>query len=205
MNANLFVGGFPYETTPQQLSGLFASCGKVVGVKILTERETGRSRGIGFVEMSSPAEASAAISKLDGSIVGARKIFVSEARPQEKKEPRGFAAKPGFVERRSGKDRRQGQAAQGREPRRHEGPAPEEGRREGFFDRKKLKWVGKPAFSGKKKWEKRPSFGEKKPGFGDKGKEFGPKKKWGPGGPGGGKKWPGKPKRFGSGFGGRGR
>ena len=95
MTTQLFVGGFPYETTQEQLAAHFRSCGTVKDVKILLERNTGRSRGLGFVEMSSAAEAKAAMAKLNGSDFGSRKIFVSEARPQEKR-PGGFLAKPGF-------------------------------------------------------------------------------------------------------------
>lgn len=190
---NLFVGGFPYETTQEQLAALFRSCGTVKNVKILVERQTGRSRGLGFVEMSSETEARAAIAKLNGSSLGPRKIFVSQARPPEK-QPGAFPGKPGFVERRSGKDRRRASGAAGApEFRRGEKPPAEEGRREGFLERKK-KWLGKPSFTGKKEWKKRP------PSSGEKPKEFGSKKKWGPGGPGGGNKWRSKPKKFGSGF-----
>lgn len=163
MSNNLFVGGFPYETTQEGLSALFRTCGTVVSAKILVERETGRSRGLGFVEMSTEAEARAAIAKLNGSTLGARKIFVSEARPQEGR-PGGLVVKPGFVERRSGKDRRQARGTPGGGDVRRERPIPEEGRREGFFERKK-KWAGKPSFSGKKEWTKRPDFNKdpKKP------------------------------------------
>lgn len=205
MTNSLFVGGFPYETTQEDLAALFRTCGKVANVKILMDRETGRSRGIGFVDMSTEAEARAAMAKLNGSTVGARTIFVSEARPQEK-SPSKFAGKPGFVERRSGKDRRQAAGAP-------------EGRREGSFERKKP-WAGKPDFPKKDRWEKRPDFGapkkpwDKKPGDKKKwdsagpdfgapkkswGKKPGGKKKWGPAGPASAKKWgPPKRKKFGS-------
>src|SRR5687767_7412083 len=110
--ANLFVGGFPYETDSEALSALFCSCGTVKSVKVLLERDSGRPRGLAFVEMSSDEEAAAAISKLDGSDLGGRKIFVTKARPKEGKPDfkTGPAGKPGFVERRSGKDRRKGGA-----------------------------------------------------------------------------------------------
>lgn len=186
MNSNLFVGGFPYDTTQEELAAFFRACGTVRGVKILTDRETGRSRGLAFVEMSTEAEAREAISKLNGSALGARKIFVSEARPQEKRPGGGFAAKPGFVERRSGKDRRQGWGPLGGvDARRGERPARDEARREGSWARKKP-WAGKPGFPGKKSWEQRSSF------------DRGAKKAWG-GKPGGGKKWAGKPRKFGGG------
>lgn len=216
MNTNLFVGGFPYETTSEQLAELFRSCGTVKNVKILMERATGRSRGLGFVEMSTEAEAKSAITKLNDSNFGPRKIFVSAARPQEK-GPGGFSAKPGFVERRSGTDRRQargkpsfsGKREWDKRPPFGERPPAEDGRKEGFYERKK-KWLGKSGFTGKKDWKKRPEFNsepkkpwtDKTPTGGDKFKSSGPKKKWGAGGPGAGKKWTPKRKRFGGGFGG---
>ncbi len=199
MATNLFVGGLPYETTQEELAKLFAGCGSVASVKLIMDRDTGRSKGFGFIEMATEAEAQAAIKKLNGSTLGERTIFINEARPQEKR-PGGVSDKPGFVERRSGiKDRR-------RQP-------------SGGLSGEKKSWGGKPAwgdkrpaggFGGKKKWGDKPAFGgekkkwDDKPGAdGPKRKDFGGKKKWGPGGPGGGNKWGGKRKRFGSGFGGR--
>jgi len=187
MTNNLFVGGFPYETTETELSRLFRSCGTVRGVSILLERGTGRSRGLAFVEMSTEAEARSAIDKLNGSTLGSRRIFVSEARPRERR-PDDLAGRPGFVERRSGKDRRRaGGASGGGEARPAQRPAADESRREGFFKPKK-RWGDKPGFAGKKEWKKRPAFGgpkkdwSAKPGAGgDKRKEFGGKKKWKPG------------------------
>ena len=214
MNNNLFVGNFPYETTQEELSALFRPHGRVMSVKILVDRESGRSRGIAFVEMSSEAEAAAAIGKLNGTVLGAREMFVSEARPREKGLG-GHAGKPGFVERRSGKDRRRVQAGPGGGfPRREERP-----RKPGFAGKKpwekpwekrpsfggpKKEWNSKPGagpgkpggFGGKKPWEKRPPFGagpkkpwEKRPAFGS-----GPKKPWGS------KPGPGGDKRKGPGF-----
>lgn len=194
MNNNLFVGGFPYETTQGELLTLFGSCGRVMSVKILVDRDTGRSRGIGFIEMSSEAEARTAIEKLNGSAVGSRSIFVSEARPRQNQPggPTGLAGRPGFVERRSGRDRRRtpggpGGAYAGREMRPWEkrpafGGGP---KREGFAGKKK--WTGKPGFAGKKPWEKRPAFDT-----GPKKDWTGGKKKWGPPASGGPKKWGGK-------------
>ena len=199
MNSNLFVGNFPYETTQEELSALFRTHGRVMSVKSLVDRETGRSRGIAFVEMSAEAEAAAAIAKLNGTTLGAREIFVSEARPREKK-PDGPLGKPGFVERRSGKDRRQAHKGPGGGgfPRREEKPWE---KRPPFGGGPKKKWGAKPGFAGKKPWEKRPSFGgpkkewDRKPGFGPaKGQGFGEKKKWGPPGAGGPKKpWEKRP------------
>lgn len=177
MNSNLFVGGFPYETTQEELTSLFGTCGTVKSVKILTDRETGRSRGLAFIEMSDEAQARAAIAKLNGSMVGSRKIFVSEARPKESR-PGGFAGKPGPSDRRSGKDRRGPGGGFDREKKGGDWPPAEKGR-EGSFERKK-KWTDKPGFGGKKKWEKRPAWGRD------------PKKPWGDKKRGGG-----KPRRFG--------
>ena len=101
MGNNLFVTGFPYEMTQEDLGKLFAEFGTVLNVKILVERDTGRSRGIAFVLMATEAEADAAMKKLNGSMVGERKIFVIEAKPAEKAEA-GYTG----PERRSGRDRR---------------------------------------------------------------------------------------------------
>lgn len=87
MVKNLFVGGLPYETTQEELKALFATCGTVVHAKVIIDRETNRSKGFGFIEMSTEAEAQAAINKLNGAQVGQRKIFVNEARPMEKRAP----------------------------------------------------------------------------------------------------------------------
>lgn len=83
MGVKLYVGGLPYAATEQELSDLFAQQGKVASVRIITDKFTGQSRGFGFVEMSSDAEAQAAISALNGSQMGGRTLTVNEARPQE--------------------------------------------------------------------------------------------------------------------------
>ncbi|UPT74734.1 MAG: RNA-binding protein [Elusimicrobiota bacterium] len=120
MPDNIYVAGFPYKTTKEELASLFAACGTVVSAKVILDRETGRPTGFGFVEMSTLAEAKAAVAKLNGTDIGGRKLFVVEARPQKEREerpdrrPASPAAParalrpgdPGFVERRSGKDRR---------------------------------------------------------------------------------------------------
>lgn len=79
----LFVGSLPFDTTEEQLQQLFASHGNVVSAKIINDRETGRSRGFGFVEMPNDTEAQAAIAALNGSNVGGRQIAVNVARPPE--------------------------------------------------------------------------------------------------------------------------
>ena len=79
----LFVGSLAWATTDDSLRDHFAACGAVSSAKVVTDRETGRSRGFGFVEMDNDAEADAAIAKLNGSDLDGRSIAVNEARPQE--------------------------------------------------------------------------------------------------------------------------
>ncbi len=83
MGAKIYVGGLPYSTTEQQLSDLFAAHGSVASARIITDKFTGQSRGFGFVEMSSDAEAQAAVAALNGTQLGGRTLTVNEARPQE--------------------------------------------------------------------------------------------------------------------------
>ena len=83
MGSKIYVGGLPYSATEQQLSDLFAAHGAVASARIITDKFTGQSRGFGFVEMSSDAEAQAAITALNGSDMGGRTLTVNEARPQE--------------------------------------------------------------------------------------------------------------------------
>jgi len=83
MGAKIYVGGLPYSTTEQQLSDLFAAHGTVASARIITDKFTGQSRGFGFVEMSSDAEAQAAIAALNGTELGGRTLTANEARPQE--------------------------------------------------------------------------------------------------------------------------
>ncbi|MBI4223843.1 MAG: RNA-binding protein [Deltaproteobacteria bacterium] len=78
-----------YETTEEQLNELFQKEGEVVSAKLITDKFSGRSRGFGFVEMSNDEEATAAIEKLNNLDLGGRKLVVNEARPMEKREPRG--------------------------------------------------------------------------------------------------------------------
>lgn len=76
MSRKLFVANFPFTTTVEQLQDLFGAHGEVVYAKIATDRETGRSRGFGFVEMGSPDEAQNAIRELDGFQMGGRPLAV---------------------------------------------------------------------------------------------------------------------------------
>ena len=86
MATKLFIGSLPYTTTDDELEQLFAAEGKVSSAKVIFDRETGRSKGFGFVEFENDDEAKAAIEKLNGSDFGGRALVVNEARPQE---PRG--------------------------------------------------------------------------------------------------------------------
>jgi RNA recognition motif-containing protein len=86
---NIFVGNLAFTTTEQTLHVLFASYGAVDTVHILIDRETGRSRGFGFVEMADATAARAAIAGLQGQEVDGRVLTVNEARPREdRREPR---------------------------------------------------------------------------------------------------------------------
>lgn len=94
----LYVGNLPYKTAEADLQDEFAKYGTVLKTTIVTDRETGRSRGFGFVEMSSDAEAQAAIDALNGQDFGGRQLQVNIARPREDRGPR----RGGF---RNGRDR----------------------------------------------------------------------------------------------------
>jgi RNA recognition motif-containing protein len=86
MGKKLYVGNLPFSTTDDSLAELFSQCGNVESVKIITDRETGRSKGFGFVEMSTDDEAQEAIKKLNGADCGGRSIKVNEARPEGSRE-----------------------------------------------------------------------------------------------------------------------
>jgi cold-inducible RNA-binding protein len=82
MALKLFIGGLPYRTTNDELRDAFAKAGEVTSASIVTDRETGRSRGFGFVEMSDDAGVQNAISMWNGKEFGGRMLTVSEARPK---------------------------------------------------------------------------------------------------------------------------
>lgn len=87
---NLFVGNMSFQTTADDLRELFAPFGELARVHVATDRETGRARGFGFVEMNNDADAAKAIAALDGKDVGGRALKVNEARPKsESGGPRG--------------------------------------------------------------------------------------------------------------------
>src|ERR1051326_7195077 len=83
MAKRLYVGGLPYSTSERDLEDLFASAGTVSSVSVVTDKYTGQSKGFGFIEMSTDAEADAAINTLNGTMVGGRSLTVNEAKPRE--------------------------------------------------------------------------------------------------------------------------
>ncbi len=89
----LYVGNLPHATTEQELTDIFTTYGIVESTKIILDRDTGRSRGFGFIEMSSKKEAQKAIEELNGKEIGGRTIIVNEARQKEKRDNRSFNKK----------------------------------------------------------------------------------------------------------------
>jgi RNA recognition motif-containing protein len=83
MGRKLYVGGLPYAVDSAQLQQVFAEVGEVVSAQVVVDRETGRSRGFGFVEMATDELAAAAINSLNGQQLDGRTITVNEARPKE--------------------------------------------------------------------------------------------------------------------------
>lgn len=86
---NLFVAGISYDTTSDSLNQHFAQVGNVVSAQVIIDKYTNKSKGFGFVEMSTEEEAQAAMQKLDGSTLDGRNIVVKEARPREESGNRG--------------------------------------------------------------------------------------------------------------------
>jgi RNA recognition motif-containing protein len=83
MSKRIYVGGLPFTTTEAEMNTLFATYGQVTSAKLITDRESGQSRGFGFIEMPNDAEAITAMEKLNGSDFGGRKLTINEARPME--------------------------------------------------------------------------------------------------------------------------
>jgi RNA recognition motif-containing protein len=96
MGKKLYVGNLPFSATEQILVDTFAECGTVETVKIITDRDTGRSKGFGFVEMSSDAEALEAINKFNGADYEGRAMTVNEAKPMAPRDNRGGGGGGGF-------------------------------------------------------------------------------------------------------------
>ena len=99
MATKLYVGNLSYDTTETQLREAFAAIGEVETVSLITDRDTGRSKGFAFVEMPNEAEAKSAIEKLNGTEVDGRTMNVSEARPREE---RGGSRGGGYGQRSGG-------------------------------------------------------------------------------------------------------
>ena len=85
----LYVGGLPYSVTDDKLQEIFAPHGTVESARVITDRMTGRSRGFGFVEMSSQSEAEEAIQKMNGTDLEGRSLTVNEAKPQQERSGGG--------------------------------------------------------------------------------------------------------------------
>ena len=118
MAKNLYVGNLPFGTTSEDLEQLFGQHGTVTRAQVMTDRETGRSRGFAFVEMTNEGEAERAISALNGTDMSGRALNVNEARPKTDRGPRpGGGGRGmgggGFRDREAGG----GHARQRREPR----------------------------------------------------------------------------------------
>ena len=95
MAMKLYVGGLAWATTDESLQAFFAQIGEVTSARVVMERDTGRSRGFGFVEYASDDAAKEAISKLNGVELDGRMISVSEARPEGERPARTFAPRGG--------------------------------------------------------------------------------------------------------------
>jgi uncharacterized membrane protein YgcG len=100
MSMKLYVGNLAFQTTSQELQELFAAAGTVESASVVEDRDTGRSRGFGFVEMATKEEAEAAISQLNGKEVGGRALKVNEAKPRENRG--GGGGRGGFGGNRGG-------------------------------------------------------------------------------------------------------
>ena len=89
MSKKLYVGNLPYTTTVEELKDLFSEYESIEDVKVITDRDSGRSRGFGFVDLSSDEEAEKAIKTLNGHSVGDREIVINEARPRGNRDSGG--------------------------------------------------------------------------------------------------------------------
>jgi len=89
MGNRLYIGNLPYSVNQQTLQDTFSKCGTVESVNVIMDRQTGQSKGFGFVEMSSNAEAQKAIQEINGSTIDGREVKVNEAKPQEKRSGGG--------------------------------------------------------------------------------------------------------------------
>jgi len=95
-NNKLYVGGLPYSVTDDKLQEIFSPHGTVESARVITDRMTGRSRGFGFVEMSSQSEAEEATKNLNGTDLEGRKLAVNEAKPQQSRSGAGGGGGGGY-------------------------------------------------------------------------------------------------------------
>jgi len=95
MTTKLYVGNLAFETSSEELKTLFGQAGTVESVSLIEDRETGRSRGFGFVEMSTKEEGAAAIEKFNGTDLGGRALNVNEAKPRENRAGGGVGGRNG--------------------------------------------------------------------------------------------------------------
>ena len=116
---NLYVGNLSHSTTEAELRELFQAHGEVEKVSIVTDRDTGRARGFGFVEMTNAGEAEKAIAALNGAELGGRNLTINEAKPKTDRPRTGGGGQRfgGGGGGRGGRDDYRGQARQPREPR----------------------------------------------------------------------------------------
>ena len=93
MNKKLYVGNLPYSTTEAQVRALFEQAGEITDVALITDRETGRPKGFGFVEMATEEAAQEAIKRFNGYPMENRNLTVNEARPREERSGGGFGGR----------------------------------------------------------------------------------------------------------------
>ena len=96
MGNKLYVGNLPYSVRDEDMQQAFSQVGSISSAKVMMERDTGRSKGFGFVEMGSDAEAQAAIKGMNGQAMGGRNLVVNEARPMEARPPRSGGGGGGY-------------------------------------------------------------------------------------------------------------
>jgi len=113
MGTNVYVGNLSFDISSEQLEEMFSEFGEVVSANVITDRDTGRSRGFGFVEMGNEESAKQAIEALNGKEVGDRALTVNEARPRENRGGRGGGGGGGRGGGRGG-DRGRGGGGRGR-------------------------------------------------------------------------------------------
>ncbi len=95
----IYVGSLPYQTSDQDLADLFGQVGEVVSATVIRDRDSGRSKGFGFVEMSNDQQAQQAIQQLNGSMLGGRSIVVNEARERQERSYGGRGGGGGYGDR----------------------------------------------------------------------------------------------------------